>query len=546
MAKKRASKKAVDAARAEAKAPAECMGAIDAEAVLAEAGVPARPRTPGDLHEFVTREFGLSVPTRALVAGHSSPMDYLCHAFFEDRVPRDCVVWASRGGGKTFLAALATLLDLVFKPGIEVRVLAGSLEQGKRMHAHLRGLLARETYQGLIDGRITERRVALKNGSVVEVLAQSQTSVRGTRVQKLRCDEVELFDPEVWEAAQLVTREKQCGEVFVPGSVECLSTMHVPYGIMHRLVSGAGSEGQGGSIVHEDAQGRAVGAVRSVFRWGVVDVLGVCGIGHVCERRSTDGDVVARCPLLAECGGRAKERDAAGESAGHVSVDDAARLKKRVGEATWAAEMLCERPRRTDCVLPEFDAGVHVRACPRELEESLESARWVCGMDFGFRAPTVVLWAVVAEDGVVWVVDERVVSQVVLEEHIGSIVRGRWPVPAWVGVDPAGRQRSGQTGVSEVQALKAAGLQVRDRAMRVEEGLGLVRARLRPAEGEPRVYVHPRCVRLIESVEKYHYPSERPESAEPVKDGNDHAVDALRYLVQNLDKPYRTKTGRWA
>ena len=38
------------------------------------------------------------------------------------------------------------------------------------------------------------------------VLAQSQRSVRGLRVQKLRCDEVELFDPAVWEAAQLTTR----------------------------------------------------------------------------------------------------------------------------------------------------------------------------------------------------------------------------------------------------------------------------------------------------------------------------------------------------
>jgi hypothetical protein len=35
----------------------------------------------------------------------------------------------------------------------------------------------------MLDGRITERRVKLTNGSVAEVLAQSETSVRGTRVQ---------------------------------------------------------------------------------------------------------------------------------------------------------------------------------------------------------------------------------------------------------------------------------------------------------------------------------------------------------------------------
>jgi hypothetical protein len=61
--------------------------------------------------------------------------------------------------------------------------------------------------------------------------------VRGTRVQKLRCDEVELFDPEVWEAAQLATMEQDgAATVWVPGTIECLSTMHVPYGLMYRMV----------------------------------------------------------------------------------------------------------------------------------------------------------------------------------------------------------------------------------------------------------------------------------------------------------------------
>ena len=40
-------------------------------------------------------------------------------------------------------------------------------------------------------------------------------SVRGTRVQKLRCDEVELFTPEVWDAVQLTTQSKLCGGVEV-------------------------------------------------------------------------------------------------------------------------------------------------------------------------------------------------------------------------------------------------------------------------------------------------------------------------------------------
>lgn len=69
-------------------------------------------------------------------------------------------------------------------------------------------------------------------------------------------------------------------------------------------------------------------------------------------------------------------------------------------------------------------------------------------------------------------------------------------------------------------------------------------ARLRPAAGSsPRLFVHARCEHLIESLEKHHYPADQPESMTPVKDGSDHACDALRYLVQNLDHRFEVKHG---
>jgi phage terminase large subunit len=78
--------------------------------------------------------------------------------------------------------------------------------------------------------------------------------------------------------------------------------------------------------------------------------------------------------------------------------------------------------------------------------------------------------------------------------------------------------------------------------MGVVDSLALVRARLAPADGNgPRLFVHRRCEKLIESLERYHYPEDDPESDSPVKrDGFDHAVDALRYMIQNLDKPHKT------
>jgi hypothetical protein len=479
-------------------------------------------RAPADadaLHAFIAEALGAHLPRVPLLPGHAAPFDYVRHAFFEEGEVADCVVWANRGGGKTFLGAIATALDLVFKPGIEVRILGGSLEQSKRMHAHLRRLFERPGLAELLEGRITERRVRLRNGSAAEVLAQSQASVRGTRVQKVRCDEVELFSPDLWEAAQLATRSKRCGSRLVRGAVEALSTMHRPHGLMQRLV-------------HEAGLGRRV-----LLRWGVLDVLGECDERHAC--RAGTG-ALRDCPLLEECGGRAKERE--GGQAGHLDVDDAIAMKGRVSQATWDAEMLCLRPTRSDSVLPEFEPRVHVVG---DLPAGCEGWTWAAGMDFGFRAPTVVLWGALSPAGAIFIADERVEACAVLEEHIRAIVEAPWPAPAWIGIDPSGRAVSGQTGLSDAQALARAGLSVRARSIGVHEGLSLVRARLRPAGGsEPRLFIHARCRRLIESIESYRYPADRPDSLEPVKDGSDHAVDALRYLVVNLDRPHRASV-RW-
>jgi hypothetical protein len=360
----------------------------------------------------------------------------------------------------------------------------------------------------------------------VEVLAQSQASVRGTRVQKLRCDEVDLFDPEVWEAAQLTTRSARCGGVDVRGSVECLSTMHVPFGVMHRLV--------------EEARGGA----RALFRWGVADVLAACGPEHACGAGEGGASPIALprlatrgpCPLWEECRGRAKRE---GREPGHVEVRDALIAKARVSRAVWESEMLCRIPRRGDAVLPEFDPARHVLD-----DDATPGGAWVAGMDFGIRSPAVVLLACVEPGGVVRVLEERVEAGQVLDAHVQAIREGlardgrpAWPQPLWIGIDPAGLARNEQTGVSAAGVLRRAGYRVRAARLPVLRGVALLRAMLAPASGPPTLFVHRRCRRLIESMARYRYPPDRPECPEPVKgEGWDHAVDALRYLVQNLTR----------
>lgn len=469
------------------------------------------PRTENQLHGYVRAVLGFDLPRKAMLAGHDAPFDYLVHSFFEDRLPRDIVVWANRGGGKTQLGAIATLLDMLFKPGIQVRILGGSFEQSTKMYRYLKAMLESDAlFVDLLSGSVTGKMVVLKNGSAVEVLSQSERAVRGQRVHKLRCDEVELFEDEIWQAAQMVTRSGKCGRHFVRGSIETVSTMHKPFGLMRSLVQQAEQTGQ-----------------RTIM-WSVLDTLARCEPQRPCEP----------CPIQPWCEGRAKR------NRGFIAIDDAIQQHHRVESATWKAEMLCEQPDRSDSVYPEFDRAVHVREFSPPLD-----AQWVGGIDFGYRSPTAMLWAytlpIADDETMLYVVDELVRTEHVVEQFIAEAARRDWPRPQWLGADPAGNQRNEQTGTSTISLWKNAGWPMRTRAISIEAGIIGVRRRLKRADGSVRLRIHPRCEKLIESLVTYHYPPHQPESTTPVKDGSDHAADALRYLVINLDRTGWGAKMRW-
>jgi hypothetical protein len=501
------------------------------------------PRNRKELANWVCVVLGVDVSGSAVLDGSDSPLDYLEWAFLGG-TPGDGVVWGSRGSGKTYFAAIATVLDLVFRDGIEVKVLGGSREQSQRMHAHLRKFFERPGLAEMVEGRIGERRGRLKNGSMVEVLAQSERSVRGTRPQKLRCDEVELFDEDVWHAAQLTTRSKRCGKgnraVIVRGAVEAFSTCHRPGGLMSKLIADAQESNS-----------------RRLFRWTAIDVLERCPPSRECPP----------CELLDECAGRAKAR----RGKGHFPIDDAITMKRRSARETWESEMLCYRPTRRAAVFPEFDPALHVVASdplPSPQDPNPSSPSLIAGMDFGFRSPTVILWASADESNVVRIIRERVEKEVLLEQHIRAILDQPPPpvhVPGagevaefsrperaftpglpikWIAVDPAGNQRSDQTGLSPIAILRRAGIAVKHRPSSIEEGLRLIRARLAPASGPPTLYIHERCTHLIESLTNYRFP-DNEQIATPLKDGHDHAVDALRYMLINLDTARSGEVGRY-
>ncbi len=470
------------------------------------------PKTPDQLHRFVRVALGMTVPRVPLVEGSSAPFDYLIHTFFEQNqaattpANKDAVIWANRGGGKTMLGAAATLLDLLFKPGIQIRILGGSLEQSSKMFEHLTALLDRPWFRSLLDGEPTQRRVALINGSKAQLLAGSQRSVRGVRVHKLRCDEVEEFEPGVWEAAQMVTRSGPCGDKLVHGAVEALSTMHRPFGLMAKITDGFQNNKPGAS---------------KLFKWTALDVIEQCPKARPCNG----------CVLWDDCRGLAKD------AIGFIPVDDLVRQWHRTSRRAWSVEMMCRQPQVSDCVYPEFDPTKHVR----EEDPHDNQGQWIGGMDFGLRNPTVMLWAHLHQsddqndEPILHILGEYIRAGVTFDQHMQAIDRqaslNGWPHTDWLGVDPAGNQRNSHTGISDVQALRKLGHTVKTKRSSLRDGIERIRRRL----DRHTLRIHPRCKNLIEAMRCYHFDVDNPQRQEPIKDGPDHLCDALRYMVINLE-----------
>jgi hypothetical protein len=163
-------------------------------------------------------------------------------------------------------------------------------------------------------------------------------------------------------------------------------------------------------------------------------------------------------------------------------------------------------------------------------------------LDFGYVV-FACLWIRRYDDGIVHVIDERVVARVALHENIEYLRRRPWGAFASITCDPAGQGANAQTGISDVGQLRAAGFNVLCRPSRINDGLELIRAGLRPAAGGPTLFIHPRCTNLLAAMNKYRYSTINSQA--PFKDNkHDHPVDALRYhyVNQAIAGPVRVRS----
>ena len=476
-----------------------------------------RPETDDDLWNYIAAYMGVHIPRvpitlRPGCAHHCTPFDYIGDMFFERE--GDCIVWANRGGSKTYGAALVAMLEHLFKPGLQTRILGGSQEQSKRMYEHFQPFCI-ETFAEFIKGESQQLLTRFKNGGKVEILAASMRSVLGHHIPRLKLDEVDEFDEDVLEAAMGTSMDlTRRGKVIYASRVEELSTFHHPFGVMSKELE------------------RTTGKGVKRYNWCIFETLEHCGPEHSCSQ----------CSLWEDCQGVAKK-----ECNGYITVDNAIKWKQRHSKEGWDAWFLCKKPYAGRSFFRSYDPDIHVAREPIPYDPNLPLYR---AWDWGTNGPTACLWIQVDERGphpMVRVIDEMREDHAAASDMVKAFVRyhkergygrdltqevqpgikneycdpsGLSYVLEWnkAGIYPVGRG-GGKRGTSRKLNARM-------------EGWEIVRQLLRNGVGKSSLIISPKCQWLPSEFADAHFPERKPN--QPVKEDmvevNDHSLAALRYF----------------
>jgi len=188
--------------------------------------------------------------------------------------------------------------------------------------------------------------------------------------------------------------------------------------------------------------------------------------------------------------------------------------RRALGEAWFRQEYCCSFEALEGLVYPDFARCV-AAAVPAAL-----SGRRVGGLDFGFRNPFAAVWGTLDHDGVLWLTGEHYVRGQPLSYHAARLPRD----VMWYA-DPAG--------AGDRAELLCAGFKVRQGVNAVRSGIAAVTARVE--NGGLRIQAG-RCPNLLAEAQLYRYDDSREGGTETPLNVYNHALDALRYLINTLDE----------
>lgn len=207
----------------------------------------------------------------------------------------------------------------------------------------------------------------------------------------------------------------------------------------------------------------------------------------------------------------------------NIPVEEIEREKLSKPENTFAQEYLADFRKQEGLVYKEFDRALHVY----DGEPTRAITEHLAGVDFGFTNPCAVIPGEFDSDGHYWIPSEWYKKERT-EEQIAEYIKGCafndvYPDPE----NPSAIEVLNRKGVNVQEVVKGKGS--------VQSGINAVRNLFK----QNRIHIHKDCVNLIWELETYAYKEKKPDSnepEEPIKE-NDHALDALRYMIMTHQGP---------
>lgn len=454
------------------------------------------PSDPHALWRWIDLHAGIRVARRPVCPGHHAPWDFL-HSMYFDRPPVSLAL-GGRGTGKSFLTALSSHLVSRWHPNHRVRVLGGSLAQSRQIYEAM-GTIGRTIEDRIGESHAEFRslhkdRAVYPNGSETTILAASRTSVRGPHVPTLLLDEVDEIPTDLRESAM-----GMCMNLGgLPASTIMTSTWHRVGGPMTDLVA----RGEAGDF--------------PLFRFCIFEVMERCPDSRSGPRL----EKCMECPLVRWChdvkdGGppRAKRSD------GHYAIDAVIQKLAIVSMKVFEADYLCNGPRADGLWFAGFDRRLHVSENaeyrPGEpVHLGLDSGvftgtalfqvawdrpspndRGMAGSSRSRGVPRVNVFGEYLSEGVSAENNARRILEMLRSRCNGRVDH------AWT--DPAGKARNpiGPTVLAEYERV---GLRLTPWPNgSIADSLSRVESLLNPADGPPRLTIHPRCESLIRALENY-------------------------------------------
>lgn len=479
-------------------------------------------KNPKDLYFWLKNSLNLQIPYKINCGNmdHCSPFKFVSDIIF--RKTFYALIWACRGGGKSYNAGLINWLLANLYPMFDGKVLGGSEDQAMKSYEAMLDLWTRageHSTDVLVGGQQNRLKAQWKNGSIISILAASAKKVRGPHPTSLMIDEADEVDWKIYEAAQSQPQSKHG----IPASMLLLSTYHNTTGTMARLFGDT-------EVLEDDDDGTAVVKKDylkgvTIYRYCIMEILESCR-DYICST----------CPISSICPGVHMKN-----AVGYYKIQDLSMKLQLMSKMTFETEWLCKKPSRKGLIFENYDESIHTLDIGYNPELPVDIS-----IDFGFSQGQYYCIGAYQDYLNHRLSDGRKITGTVMFDEIYTIPKTNAEMINLIKTKPWARYPGQVVGVADssrkslITEWRQAGFRVRGvnkNLMMVEEGIQKVLDLFLPVAGQPKLYIGRKCKGFLMEKDNYKWGL----NGKPLDEYN-HSADQLRYRV--MVRNYRKRLGK--